>query len=1113
VFIADFHIHSKYSRATSKDCIPEMLELWARRKGLDLIGTGDFTHPAWREELKEKLVPSEEGLYALKDDFRREDNVSGENIKPRFIVSGEISSIYKKNGKVRKVHNLILLPSLEDSEALSHRLEAIGNLHSDGRPILGLDSRDLLEITLEACHNAIFIPAHIWTPHFSVFGAYSGFDDIQECFEDLTSYIHALETGLSSDPPMNWRLSALDKFTLVSNSDAHSPANLAREANLFDTILSYPHISRALQNRDTKEFYGTLEFFPEEGKYHYDGHRNCKVCLKPADTRDAGGICSVCGGKITVGVLHRVEALADRSEGFVPPAAKHFESLIPLHEVIAASTGVTTASIKVKEKYDDLIHDLGSELFILRQAQLGDIDLKAGPLVAEGIRRLRYGKVEVLPGYDGEFGKIKILDKAEIDRISGQLGFFNEKQKKARKPVDNQKQTIQATEAPAQRSLMDIRLPEKGTDTTQVVSRDAFYGLNREQWEAVSSSDPVIAVIAGPGTGKTRTLVSRIAYLTQERGVPSAQIMAVTFTNRAAHEMRARLTQQFENISLAKETTIGTFHSICLKILSGQNGGSTITVIDEYDALSILEDILKSLHLKDSSRNVLKAISLIKSGAQPAGEKTDVPPGVYDLYCAQLERYGVLDYDDILLNTLRLLEDRSTGSPENQISFSHLLVDEFQDINATQYRLIKEWGKNSAGIFVIGDPDQSIYGFRGSDARCFNRLLEDFPRMRQVRLTHNYRSTPEIVRCSQSLILKQNAGGYAHSLEAKRASGTRVRLLEAHDEFSEALFVTKEINRMVGGIDMLDAHKSPLQDRKSSIAGTVRGFSDIAVLYRTNHQAEILEQCFLQEGIPYVVVGRDEFLFDREVRQTLAFFRFMLNPADLVALGLCLKTMAVCQTGNLHQVLEDYAASEKNLSSLSEVIKRQPFTSSADNPLNLLVLLPKYAPLVRQENPQRLIESWINDNGLKDVQCMERLLNMAVLHDGMPSFLQNILLGRESDLVRSGRRSYSPDAVSLMTLHGAKGLEFPVVFLCGIKDGLIPLQNREGDCNFDEERRLFYVGMTRAQDELILMATGPQSPFLAEIPAASLSIEKAFAGKKALDFEQLSLFNARLMTP
>ena len=276
MYIADLHIHSRYSRATSREGDPEHLDLWARRKGIGLLGTGDFTHPAWREELKEKLSPAEEGFYTLKKEYRLESGLSAGEPSTRFVVSGEISSIYKKDGKVRKVHNLILLPGLEAAETISRRLEEIGNIHSDGRPILGLDSRDLLEITLELCPQAIFIPAHIWTPHFSLFGAFSGFDTIEECFEDLTPCIHALETGLSSDPPMNWRLSALDKYLLVSNSDAHSPSKLGREANLFDTERNYPAFSAALSGPEAKGLAGTIEFFPEEGKYHFDGHRACK---------------------------------------------------------------------------------------------------------------------------------------------------------------------------------------------------------------------------------------------------------------------------------------------------------------------------------------------------------------------------------------------------------------------------------------------------------------------------------------------------------------------------------------------------------------------------------------------------------------------------------------------------------------------------------------------------------------------------------------------------------------------------------------------------------------------------------------------------------------------
>ena len=332
---ADLHIHSKYSIATSKDCCPEHLELWARRKGLTVIGTGDFTHPAWREELREKLIPAEDGLWRLKPEYRVETAAIPGAPEVRFIVSGEISLIYKKNGRTRKVHHLLLLPGLEAAERLAGRLEKIGNIAADGRPILGLDSRALLEITLETCAEAIFIPAHIWTPHFSLFGANSGFDAIEECFEDLTPEITALETGLSSDPAMNWQLSALDRFLLVSNSDAHSPANLAREANLFATDLSYPAIRKAL-TPPGEGFLGTVEFFPEEGKYHWDGHRACGVRWAPAQTREYQGVCPVCGRKVTTGVLHRVEALGDRAPGEKPAGARRYERLVPLAQVIAA---------------------------------------------------------------------------------------------------------------------------------------------------------------------------------------------------------------------------------------------------------------------------------------------------------------------------------------------------------------------------------------------------------------------------------------------------------------------------------------------------------------------------------------------------------------------------------------------------------------------------------------------------------------------------------------------------------------------------------------------------------------------------------------------------------
>ncbi|EGO62525.1 UvrD-helicase domain-containing protein [Acetonema longum] len=1108
MFIADLHIHSKYSRATSKDCSPEMLDFWARRKGIQVLGTGDFTHPAWRQELKDKLIPSGEGLYALKDEYRQSGQVAGGDIAPQFIISGEISSIYKKNGRVRKVHNVVLLPGLEQAEVISRRLEAIGNVRSDGRPILGLDSRDLLEIVLDSCPEAIFIPAHIWTPHFSLFGAYSGFDDIYECFGDLTDHIYALETGLSSDPPMNWRLSALDRFTLVSNSDAHSPANLGREVNLFNTQISYPAMLQALKNRHTQEFYGTIEFFPHEGKYHYDGHRNCHVCWKPSQTRDAGGICPVCGGRITVGVLHRVEVLADREEGFVPTVAKHFESLVPLAEVIAASIGATTASKKVQKKYGDLLSSLGPEFFILREASLPDIERAAGACIAEGIRRLRCGQVEIQSGYDGEYGKVKILDKSEIDQLSGQLCFIEAPQASTTEPATAK--PISSLESGPVQKGSDAR-PDEEARTRRSNDADrpfstAPYGLNAEQWMAVSASEPALAVIAGPGTGKTKTLVSRIAYLVEQCGVSPSQITAVTFTNKAAREMRLRLEKHFGSKRTAAAMTIGTFHAICLKMLSEWRGKNSVTILDPDQASAIMGDVLQGMALKQSPRDVLRRLSLLKNGAANSRKESDIPAGVYEAYRDRLAHYGVMDYDDILLEVLQRFEaptaDVLAGGKEKK-PFVCLLVDEFQDINEVQYRLIQQWGKNSQSIFIIGDPDQSIYGFRGSDSRYFDRFIKDSPGIRQVRLTQNYRSTPEVLAAAKGVISRKISGEPA-PLEAVRGSGAKIRLVAADSDFSEALFVAKEINRLVGGIDMLDAHGLAASHKKKPQTKQARGFSDIAVLYRTNRQAQVLEQCLIKEGIPYTVAGREDFLADSAVREAVAFFRFLLNPEDLASLLLCLKAVGQDGMKGAPGIMESYAAGKRSLPALIKILEnvRPP----RDGLEGFRTMLQRYDPVIRKEKPWKTIAAWMQEKDVSVTGSLELLFNMAVMHDTMPAFLQNLALGQDSDLVRSSGKVYSSEAVSLMTMHAAKGLEFPVVFICGVNEDTIPLRNSSSGCDPEEERRLFYVGITRAQDELILLVSRSVSPFVAAIDKEQLIREKAFTPRQTSSYKQDGLF-------
>ncbi|WP_258360929.1 UvrD-helicase domain-containing protein [Moorella sulfitireducens] len=1251
-FIADFHVHSHYSRATSKDATPENYYRWALYKGVTLVGSGDFTHPGWREELRDKLEPAEEGLYRLKKDYCRaagEDMFAGIHTTARFkggdappdfidgdgrpvvrfIISGEISCIYKKGGRTRKVHHLILLPHLEAAEALSRRLEAGGgNLHADGRPILGLDSRHLLEITLEVCPEAVFIPAHIWTPHFSLFGASSGFDRMEECFEDLAGYVSAVETGLSSDPPMNWRLSALDRLTLVSNSDAHSPRYLAREANILATGLSYPAIRRTLQERDGAGFLGTLEFFPEEGKYHYDGHRACGICWPPARTRAAGGICPACGRKVTVGVLHRVEELADREEGFRPEGARPFESLVPLPEVLASALGVGVSSKKVTALYFDLLHRLGTELAVLRQAPLDAITRVAGATVAEAVRRMRAGEVETCPGFDGEYGKIILVRPGEREHFTGQPGLFEETGEIAGKAAGiscregfwiefEDKDIAGSVRRPVSPGEDKEGLPGKiastgkGKDAATAACRERagtagdgegevtaapariLDGLNEEQRVAVTATGGPVIVLAGPGTGKTRTLVYRLAHLIGARGVSPARITAVTFTNKAAAEIRQRVVELLGAGGAIDDLTIGTFHSICLDLLRchrGQrvpppafHGREEPIVLDEIDARSILAEILQEGE-KAGSRRALKLqrqISLLKSqGILPSspGVPEDLRP-LYSAYQKRLAAYGVLDYDDLLLQAVDMLEEmRATGEDAPGAirlfsRFSHLLVDEFQDVNPLQYRLIRLWSGDGSNLFVIGDPDQAIYGFRGASNRFFRQLREDFPAARVFRLTRNYRSTPTILRAAAAVIAHnyktggeplpeiikpcpQNAGGNTRlngtpGPVATRKEGPPVLHLEVPGETAAGIAIAREIGRLVGGMTMLQAHG---QERMVAAAvpaegeGEGLGFADIAILARTGRQLEALEECFLKEGIPYRLVGRESFLEDRPVREALAFCRCLLDPEDDFHVyrsltsgpfGRDKRTIALVRetAGQMHcsawQAIERLTTGE--------------VTGAAGKGLQAFRnAVATWRAAMLAEPPVRFLARWIEEHNLQEVAGMARLLRVAARFDDLRAFLRGIVLAEEGDHERWGSNVTSPEAVSLMTLHAAKGLEFPVVFIAGVEDGLLPLKERpavaregedvygefpaaggatlDGEESLAEERRLFYVGLTRARELLILVTSrsrtvagrkvpsGP-SPFLQEIPPECLEKRPwtGRAGKKQGDsegqYKQLSLFS------
>jgi len=399
-FIADFHIHSKYSRATSRDMDVERIAGWAKTKGIDVIGTGDFTHPLWRRELKTKLKKHANGLYEYRG--------------VRFILTAEVSNMYKKNGRGRRIHTVLFAPDFETADKISDEFKKRGNIVSDGRPIFGFDAKDVVRIALNASKDSFIVPAHIWTPWFSVFGSMSGFDSIGECFEEEADNIYSLETGLSANPAMCWRVSALDKYSLISNSDAHSPAKLGREANVFDTELSYRAIIDALKTKDRKRFLYTIEFFPEEGKYHYDGHRHCNVCFAPKQTRACGSICPACGKPLTIGVMNRVEQLADRPEGFMHSSAIPFKSLVPLIEIISAVQGKGVVSKAVKSEYQKAIDFFGNEFNVLLYANPEELFSRLGQRTAEAVLNIRKGNVDVCPGYDGVYGKIGLVAKCRV---------------------------------------------------------------------------------------------------------------------------------------------------------------------------------------------------------------------------------------------------------------------------------------------------------------------------------------------------------------------------------------------------------------------------------------------------------------------------------------------------------------------------------------------------------------------------------------------------------------------------------------------------------------------------------------------------------------------------
>jgi ATP-dependent DNA helicase UvrD/PcrA len=1078
--VADLHIHSRFSRATSKVLDLEHLWVWAQRKGVGLVGTGDFTHPGWFAELEQKLVDDGSGLLALRPELKEElaPQVPRACAAPdvRFMLTVEISNIYKHDERTRKVHNLVCLPDLEAAAALNRALDRIGNIHSDGRPILGLDSRDLLEIVLETSGGrGVLIPAHIWTPWFSVLGSKSGFDSIEACYRDLSDHIFALETGLSSDPPMNWRVSSLDRYRLVSNSDAHSPAKLAREANLFSLAeRSYEAIFDAL--RSGLGFEGTIEFFPDEGKYHLDGHRKCGTRMTPAQTRELGGVCPVCGRPVTMGVMYRVEELADRPKGVAPPAsAEAFISLVGLAEVLAQALGRGPATKTVQRRLARLTEVIGPELPLLRQHPLEELERVGGVALAEAIRRMRAGEVRIEGGYDGEYGTVHLLEDHERERTTGQVALFVVPEPPDGAPEEAAPAASGSAASGSAASGSAAAAPEPldatdgplfgGTlrplDPEEAAGSGALAGLNAAQRQAVTHQGSPVVITAGPGTGKTRSLTRRIAHRV-EQGLAPAAVLAITFTNKAAAELRQRLVELLGPTG-GEAVRVSTFHAFALGALNERRRARAevaLSVVGEQERLELLARLLPRAGQRELER-AARAIGLAF-----VGDEGSAAPPLMARYVALLDEEGLVDLEGLVPRVVEQLGQDDKALAALRRCFGLVCVDEYQDVNQAQYRLVRLLcPEPEADLCVIGDPDQAIYAFRGADPRYFLRFAEDYPRARRLALDRSYRTSRALLEAAQQVI-QHNRSHPAEARTWSRAPGDpQVLINPCPTAAAEAEQVVHAVERMVAGTTFfsMDSGRVGVRDDEEPLS-----FGDFAVLFRTSAQAEELREAFDRSGMPFICpVAREPAL-----TPVLAFLERVVRDPDMADVSVLVQVAAAAPRQGLEQLVELLCTGGPQRTAARQQVEQ------------LSALLPRALP------PR--------------------------FSDWAPQALALAATVTEADRLPAGA-----EAISLLTLHASKGLEFPVVFVVGCEEGLLPLlrPGEEQDADrVEEERRLFYVGMTRAQRRLVLthadrrLVYGKREPrqpsrFLAEIqPPLAQTVPPAPLPRKRRGPPQLDLF-------
>jgi uncharacterized protein (TIGR00375 family) len=1091
---ADLHIHSPFSRATSKAGTLHGLAAWAAVKGIDVVGTGDFTHPGWQRQISGNLEEAEPGFFRLKDPGSEAaarvlpPGLEAEANGVRFVLSAEISSIYKKDGRVRKVHTVLFVPDMDSVRRISATLSGIGNLESDGRPILGLDCRDLLEILLEKAPEGFLVPAHVWTPWFSLFGSRSGFDAIEECFGDLTGHVFALETGLSSDPDMNRLISALDRFSLISNSDCHSPAKLGREANIFTTGFDFYSLRDGLRepvDADGRQrFAATVEFFPEEGKYHLDGHRKCGISLEPVETRRMKGICPVCGNPLTVGVLSRVMELADRERPRYPPAAPAVFSLVPLPELLGELLGTGPASKRVSNAYVRLIRRFGSELDILLETDTAALAAEASPLLAEAVARVRTGRVIRNAGYDGVYGTVRVFSDQERKEFGGQMQLFHT--------------------GPARTAAPAKKAPPPGPDPPGppvVPGPAASRGLNPEQEKAVGAEARHILVNAGPGTGKTHTLVQRVVRHVRQGRTPCT---VITFTNRAVDELRQRLDAE---LGRAPGVVAATFHGYCLLWLRRS------TPDLQAAGPELRRFLLGTLHPQLSSRELAELDGDITSFLQSAPDTDAGVPAAMTRYFERLAREQLIDLEAVVPAAMTLLKRGGPAAEVMRRETGRLFIDEFQDLNRSQYELVRLLAA-TVPVFAIGDPDQAIYGFRGSSPGWFFQFIHDL-QPEQHALYRNYRSDAVIVRAAGAVISRSQRRGSAGQCESLTGRTGVIYSMTADSPRAEAAAIVREIEAAVGGT----SHREI--DRMRQTRHGPAALSDIAVLYRTGRQAGMIADALIGHGFPVQVVD------------LVPYYR--TGPAHplylwtLLAAGLEEGSDLLALMGKEKGSAQAAAAAEQCLAGVIRAPMDVLLRNRDELPAALQAVLFDMASTVemmretaRTEGVAAALRGLLPRYGTDPAN--EDVLRLLSLADNFGASLEAFALHLRhySDTVIYDERA---EAVTLMTLHASKGLEFKIVFIAGVEEGLLPLSPKtsfseaEEMEHVEEERRLFYVGMTRAEEILYLSRAEKRnlrggvvrqepSRFIAEIPAPLITPfqGRKTSGRRKSRAQQLSLF-------